>query len=276
MEVRYGNSPKETSRMNAEEIRSNFLMQDMFVSDEIKLCYSMYDRVIGGGIVPVSKKLSLGTYPILKSDYFFDRREMGIINIGGKGSIEVDGTTYELEKLDCLFIGKDSKSAVFASESAQDPAAFYVLSAPAHAAYPTTKMTSAEAQPTDLGDQLTANKRTVYKYIHNDGIQSCQVVMGLTRLAPGNVWNTMPSHVHDRRMELYCYFDVADDHRVLHFMGEPTETKHMVVANREIIISPPWSIHSGCGTANYAFIWGMAGENKVYTDMDPVPVQEMR
>ncbi|MCB0648775.1 MAG: 5-dehydro-4-deoxy-D-glucuronate isomerase [Saprospiraceae bacterium] len=276
MEIRYGNSPAETSRMNAAEIRQNFLMQHKFVPGEINLVYTMYDRVIGGGIVPTNAALPLGTYPILKSDHFFDRREMGIINIGGKGSISVDGQTFDLEKLDCLYIGKGSKDVSFSSESASNPAAFYVLSAPAHAEYPTTKMTSAEAQPTDLGDQLTANKRTVYKYIHIEGIQSCQVVMGLTRLAPGNVWNTMPSHVHDRRMELYCYFDVDDNHRVMHFMGEPQETKHMVVANREIIISPPWSIHSGCGTSNYAFVWGMAGENKVYQDMDPVPVETMR
>lgn len=276
MEIRYGNSPLETSRMNAEEIRSNFLMQNMFVNDEIKLCYTLYDRVIGGGIVPVNKQLSLESYPILRSEFFFDRREMGVINIGGKGTIAVDGVSFDLEKLDCLYIGKGSKETIFSSADASNPAAYYVLSAPAHAEYPTTKMTSAEAQPVDLGDQLTANKRTVYKYIHNDGLQSCQVVMGLTKLAPGNVWNTIPSHVHDRRMELYCYFDVADDQRVMHFMGEPQETKHMVVANKEIIISPPWSIHSGCGTANYAFIWGMAGENKVYTDMDPVPVQVMK
>ena len=221
MEIRYGNSPAETSRMNAAEIRQNFLMENKFVVGEINLVYSMYDRVIGGGIVPADAALSLGTYPILKSDNFFDRREMGIINIGGSGSISVDGQTFDLEKLDCLYIGKGIKDVSFSSDDATNPAAFYVLSAPAHAEYPTTKMTSAEAQPTDLGDELTANKRTVYKYIHIEGIQSCQVVMGLTRLAPGNVWNTMPSHVHDRRMELYCYFDVDDNHRVMHFMGEP-------------------------------------------------------
>ena len=276
MQTRYGNSPAETASMNTEALRSNFLIKDLFVPNKISLTYSMYDRVIIGGVMPVSESLKLETLAELKSDYFLERREIGIINIGGKGKISVDGTSYSLSKLDCLYIGKGVEKVVFESESELSPAQFYLLSSPAHMSYPTRLMTGSEASPVQMGSIETANVRTINKYIHLEGIQSCQLVLGLTILATGSVWNTMPTHVHDRRMEAYCYFDIPENQRVIHLMGQPNETRHLVVANQEAIISPPWSIHSGCGTSNYSFIWGMAGENQVYQDMDAVDLKDLK
>ncbi len=276
MEVRFQNSPTETSEMTTEQIRSHFLVEKLMVDDTIKFVYSHYDRVIVGGAKPGSSPLTLETHSELRADYFLERREMGIINIGGNGSIDVDGETYGLSKLDCLYIGKGAKNVRFISDDSGKPAVFYFLSAPAHQSYPVRKLTKEEAMPSTLGDQATANKRTIYKYIHAEGIRSSQLVMGLTVLEQGSVWNTMPAHTHTRRMEVYFYFDVPEDQRVFHLMGEPTETRHLVVANHEAIISPPWSIHAGCGTANYGFIWGMAGENYTYTDMDPAPLSVLR
>ena len=276
MEVRFQNSPKETAAMNTEELRQNFLVQQLMADDQIKLVYSHYDRVIVGGAKPVGNTLSLETHPELRADYFLERRELGIINVGGEGVVEVDGEAFTLNKLDCVYAGKGVKKVSFKSNDASKPALFYLLSSPAHQSYPTRKLTKEEAQPSSLGDQLTANKRTIYKYIHADGIQSAQLVMGLTVLEEGSVWNTMPSHTHTRRMEAYFYFDVKEEHRVFHFMGQPQETRHLLMANHEAVISPPWSIHSGCGTAAYGFIWGMAGENYTYTDMDPAPLKDLR
>ncbi|MBD0279591.1 MAG: 5-dehydro-4-deoxy-D-glucuronate isomerase [Flavisolibacter sp.] len=276
MEVRFQNSPTETSEMTTEQIRSHFLVEKLMVDDTIKFVYSHYDRVIVGGAKPGSSPLTLETHSELRADYFLERREMGIINIGGNGSIDVDGETYGLSKLDCLYIGKGAKNVRFISDDSGKPAVFYFLSAPAHQSYPVRKLTKEEAMPSTLGDQATANKRTIYKYIHAEGIRSSQLVMGLTVLEQGSVWNTMPAHTHTRRMEVYFYFDVPEDQRVFHLMGEPTETRHLVVANHEAVISPPWSIHAGCGTANYGFIWGMAGENYTYTDMDPAPLSVLR
>ena len=276
MQIRFHNSPAEVSRMNAEELRSNFLVQNIMKPDELNLVYTHYDRVIIGGVVPVSKTINLPTYPALRADYFLERRELGVINVGGDGEIKVDGKAYDVTKLDCLYIGKGNQKISFKSKKKDNPAKFYLLSSPAHHAYPVKLMKKEKASPTEMGAVFTANQRTIYKYIHADGIRSCQLVMGLTILKEGSVWNTMPTHVHDRRMEAYFYFDVPNNQKIIHLMGQPTETKHLVVSNDEAIISPPWSIHSGCGTSNYGFIWGMAGENFIYTDMDPVNINDLR
>ena len=276
MQIRFHNSPAEVSRMNAEELRSNFLVQNIMKAGELNFVYSHYDRVIIGGVVPTTKAITLPTYDSLKADYFLERRELGAINVGGDGEIIVDGKAYEVNKLDCLYMGKGSQKVSFKSKSKKSPAKFYLLSAPAHAAYKVQLMKKEKASPTEMGAIFTANQRTIYKYIHADGLKSCQLVMGLTILKEGSVWNTMPTHVHDRRMEAYFYFDVPDNQKIIHLMGQPIETKHLVVSNDEAIISPPWSIHSGCGTSNYGFIWGMAGENFIYTDMDPVNINDLR
>jgi 4-deoxy-L-threo-5-hexosulose-uronate ketol-isomerase len=276
MEVRFESSPRETKRMDTEELRQNFLIEQLMVDDTIKLVYSHYDRVIIGGAKPVSKTLSLEAHAELRADFFLERRELGIINIGGNGVVEADGEVHALAKFDCVYVGKGVKSVTFKSEDARNPATFYLLSAPAHMTYPTMKLSKEAASPTTIGDPATSNRRTIYKYIHSEGIKSCQLVMGLTVLDKGSVWNTMPSHTHTRRMEAYFYFDIPDGQVVFHFMGEPQQTRHLVLQNNSAIISPPWSIHSGCGTANYGFIWGMAGENYNYTDMDPVLIPDIR
>jgi len=276
MEVRFQNSPKETAAMNTQELRENFLIEKLMVADEIKLVYSHYDRVIVGGAMPIKQTLTLETHPELRADYFLERRELGVINVGGAGTVQGDKETFTLNKFDCVYFGKGVKSVTFKSGDENNPAIFYLLSSPAHQSYPTQKLSKEQAMPATVGDNATANRRTIYKYIHAEGIQSAQLVMGLTVLAEGSVWNTMPAHTHTRRMEAYFYFDVAADQRVFHFMGQPQETRHLVVANNEAIISPPWSIHSGCGTSNYGFIWGMAGENYTYTDMDAAPIQELK
>lgn len=276
MEVRFQNSPKETAAMDTAALRENFLIENLMVNDEIKLVYSHYDRVIVGGAKPVNNSLKLEAHAELRADFFLERRELGIINVGGAGKVQAGGESFDLEKLDCLYIGKGVKQVSFTSNNAETPATFYLLSSPAHQSYPTKKLSRQEAQPTETGDAAMANRRTIYKYIHAEGIESAQLVMGLTVLQEGSVWNTMPAHTHSRRMEAYFYFDVKDDQRVFHFMGQPQETRHLIVANHEAIISPPWSIHSGCGTANYGFIWGMAGENYTYTDMDAAPISELK
>lgn len=276
MEIRFQNSPKETSEMNTEELRANFLVKNFVKNDVVKTIYSHYDRVIIGGAKPVHQTLKLENHSELRAEYFLERREIGIINVGGAGKVEADGATFDLEKLACLYLGKGTKEVSFSSINPAEPAVFYLLSTPAHQTYPAQKMTKDEASPGTMGAVQTANERTIYRYIHLDGLKSCQLVMGLTILNTGSVWNTMPAHTHTRRMEAYFYFDVPQEHRVIHLMGEPQETRHLLVANYEAIISPPWSIHSGCGTTNYGFIWGMAGENLVYSDMDAVAISELR
>lgn len=276
MEIRFQQSPKETSSMNTQELRDNFLMPGLLQDDRLNLVYSHYDRVIIGGAKPVSKSVELPNDPELRADHFLERREIGIINVGGSGTVEADGVAFPLNKLDALYLGKGTKKVVFTSADKKSPAIFFLLSAPAHRVCENRKLTKEEASPVELGDQSTANRRTIYKYIHAGGIQSCQLVMGLTVLNDGSVWNTMPAHTHTRRMEAYFYFDVPEQHRVFHFMGEPSQTRHLLVANHEAIVSPPWSIHSGCGTASYSFIWGMAGENYTFTDMDAVEIGELR
>ena len=276
MEIRFQASPKEVTGMNTEELRSNFLVQQLMKADELTLVYSHYDRVIVGGVKPVKQKVSLPNEAELRAEYFLERRELGIINVGGAGVVEADGVSYELNKLDTVYLGKGTKKVSFASKSETEPAGFFLMSTTAHHTYPNRKMTKEEASPVNLGDQATANKRTIYKYIHQDGIQSCQLVMGLTVLADGSVWNSVPPHTHTRRMEVYFYFDVPEQHRIFHLMGEPTETRHIVTANHEAVISPPWSVHCGPGSTNYGFIWAMAGENYTFTDMDPVAIGDMK
>jgi 4-deoxy-L-threo-5-hexosulose-uronate ketol-isomerase len=276
MQVRFQNSPKETSTMNTQQLRDNFLVQNLMQPGKIELVYSHFDRVIVGGVVPTSAAIHLPNEDALKAHFFLERREIGIINIGGKGTVTADGVAFPIEKLECVYLGKGTQDVTFTSINSDEPAMFYLLSVPAHQNYPNRSMTKAEAAPVHLGDITTSNKRTIYKYIHDDGIQSCQLVMGLTALEPGSVWNSVPPHTHTRRMEVYFYFDVHADHSVMHFMGEPQETRHLIMATNEAVISAPWSMHFGVGTASYGFIWAMAGENKAFTDMDPQPIATLK
>lgn len=272
MEQRFAVSPRETAAMNTAERRAHFLIEQLFVAGDIELVYTHYDRMIVGGVVPQGQSIGLPNPGELKADYFLERRELGILNIGQLGRVTVDGQVYELGNQDCLYVGRGSREVLFAGEGAR----YYLLSAPAHKEYPTTRRTQAEATPVEMGAVETANQRTIYKYIYNKGIPSCQLVMGLTQLKVGSVWNTMPSHTHTRRMEAYLYFNLPDNQRVLHLMGEPSETRPLWVSNEQAILSPPWSIHTGCGSSHYAFIWGMAGENLEYTDMDPVGIYDLQ
>jgi len=257
-------------------IRERFLLDALAVADEINCAYTHYDRMIVGLAQPVKKALTLENYAELRADCFLERREIGIINVAGNGMVTADGQTFQLKKLDCLYIGKGVKEVSFSSDDASSPALFYLLSSPAHTSYPTTLMTNAEAVKVNAGDAATANLRVINKYIHLEGIKSCQLVMGLTILSEGSVWNTMPAHTHDRRMEAYFYFDLKDEHRIIHYMGKGDETRHIVMKNYDSVISPPWSIHSGSGTSNYKFIWGMAGENLDYTDMDALAITDLK
>ena len=276
MEIRFQSSPREVKGMNTQQLRENFLVQHLMQANQIQLVYSHFDRVIVGGAMPVSNPVLLPNEAELRADYFLERRELGIINVGGAGSVEADGVVYELNKLDALYLGKGTRSVSFTSTSADQPAQYFLLSAPAHHTYPNRRMQKDEAAPVHLGEKATSNERTIYKYIHQEGIQSCQLVMGLTVLKEGSVWNSVPPHTHTRRMEVYFYFDLPEAHRVFHLMGEPQETRHIVMANQEAVISPPWSVHCGPGTTNYGFIWAMAGENYTFTDMDPVPIATMQ
>ena len=276
MEIRFQSSPREVKGMNTQQLRENFLVQNLMQANQIQLVYSHFDRVIVGGAMPVSNPVLLPNEAELRADYFLERRELGIINVGGAGSVEADGVVYELNKLDALYLGKGTRSVSFTSTSADQPAQYFLLSAPAHHTYPNRRMQKDEAAPVHLGEKATSNERTIYKYIHQEGIQSCQLVMGLTVLKEGSVWNSVPPHTHTRRMEVYFYFDLPEAHRVFHLMGEPQETRHIVMANQEAVISPPWSVHCGPGTTNYGFIWAMAGENYTFTDMDPVPIATMQ
>ena len=276
MTQRFAIGPRETATLNTDGLREQFLIERLFVAGEISLTYSHYDRLIVGGAQPAGMALPLPCPESLKATSFLERRELGVLNVGGPGQVRVGAEAYELGTQDCLYMGMGAGQVEFISHDAARPAKFYLLSAPAHAAHPTTRRTQAEATPVQMGAAETANERTIYKYIYAEGIQSCQLVMGLTTLKPGNVWNTMPAHTHDRRMEAYLYFDLAAGQRVLHLMGEPTETRPLWVSEGQAILSPPWSIHTGCGTAAYSFIWGMAGENREYTDMDAVPLDGLR
>lgn len=277
MEIRYATNPQATKQYDTEQLRNEYLIQSLFETGKLNMVYSHVDRIITGGVVPGAEAIKLeADKKEMGSDYFLERREIGIINIGPKGTVVVDGEEYGLETKDCIYIGLGAKEVVFKSENPQQPARFYFNSTPAHKTYPTVKMPISEATPNHLGSITNSNERTIYKYIHTGGIQSCQLVMGMTLLKPGNMWNTMPCHTHNRRSEVYLYFDMPEDGVVFHLMGEPTETRHLVVRNEQAIISPSWSIHSGVGTSNYTFIWGMAGENQTFEDMDAVAMQELK
>ena len=276
MKILHSVHPEDFKRFDTAAIRERFLLSNLKQDNTANFIYTHYDRMVAGVVKPAGQAIPLKTYDNLRSEYFLERREVGIINVSGDGEIIAEGKTHSLQKLDCLYIGKGIKTIEFRSKNAQDPAVFFVLSAPAHKDHPTTLMSSQNSMKVDLGSTHTANQRTIYKYIHKDGIQSCQLVMGLTVLHEGSVWNTMPAHTHDRRMEVYFYFDVPEDQRVFHYMGEPTETRHILIGNHEAVVSPPWSIHAGSGTSNYGFIWGMAGENMEFTDMDAVQIRDLR
>lgn len=279
MEQRYATSPEHVPGMDTAELRKRYLVQDLFVDDEVRAVYTHHDRAVLVGVSPVTKALELGTFPEIRSDFFFEHREGGIVNVGGPGTIAVDGTEYKVATGSCLYIGRGARTVVLDSTDATGPAdaaRFYLISAPAHTAYPTTLVEAGQGNVRELGDALTSNRRTLNQYIHENGVKSCQVVMGVTTLHPGSMWNTMPAHTHDRRTECYLYFDLPDDARVIHLMGEPTETRHLVVGNREAIISPSWSVHSGVGSASYSFVWAMAGENQSFDDMDGFAIADMR
>ncbi|MBU2945388.1 5-dehydro-4-deoxy-D-glucuronate isomerase [Zobellia uliginosa] len=273
MEVKYAVHPDDAKLYDTQRIRKEFHSSDLMGEDVITMIYTHYDRFMYGTAFPKSKSLQLESYDELKADYFLQRRELGVINVGGKGTVTVDGEVFELENLEALYVGKGSKEISFASTDNSEAAQFYLNSAPAHKEYPTKKATRSDANIVELGAVETSNERTLYQYIHEDGIQSCQLVMGYTELKKGSVWNTFPPHTHERRMEVYFYFDIPGDNIVMHYMGQPQETRHIAMKNFEAVVSPPWSIHSGSGTSNYRFIWGMAGENKAFTDMDGEPLQ---
>lgn len=278
MDVRYTVGKNEYKRMTTAELRNAFLVDSLFKKGEIELVYCEVERGILGSAVPSGSPLKLEAGAELASDYFCERRELGVLNIGGSGSILVDGTEHAMARLDCLYIGRGAHDIEFLSSDADQPAQFYLLSYPAHTAYPTTHARQSDANPVHLGSEETANKRTIYQYIHEEegGIKSCQLVMGFTALEPGSVWNTMPAHTHERRTEVYMYFNLDDDATVFHLMGPGDETRHITVANGNAVVSPMWSIHSGCGTKSYAFCWGMGGENQTFNDMDGIPVSELR
>lgn len=273
---RYALGPTETKTLDTAALRANFLIETVFADDKIHLVYTHYDRYIAGGSKPVNKPLTLESIDPLKATYFLERRELGIINVGGAGEVTVDGTAYALDFKEALYVGKGNKEVVFSSNEAASPAKFYLNSAPAHHAYPTKKVTRAEAQVVELGSLATANHRVINKLLVAGVVDTCQLQMGMTELKAGSVWNTMPAHTHDRRMEVYFYFEVPADQSVSHFMGQPQETRHIWMQNEQAVISPPWSVHAGAGTSNYTFIWGMAGENMDYSDMDGCPITALK
>ncbi len=269
MTSRYAIDPIGYKRFDTLELREAFLIQHIFRDDEITAVYTHYDRLIIGGVKPSTKQILLTTFDQLKADYFLQRREIGIINVGATGGVLVDGVPFTLENKDALYVGRGAKEVVFSS-AGNESALFYFNSAPAHTTYPTKKITLQEAETVELGSVETSNQRVIRKLMVNSVLPTCQLQMGMTELKKGSVWNTMPAHVHDRRMEAYFYFNIPDKQVVCHLMGEPQQTRHLFVKNNEAVISPPWSIHSGAGTSNYSFIWGMAGENLDYGDMDVV------
>ncbi|MDB5252908.1 MAG: 5-dehydro-4-deoxy-D-glucuronate isomerase [Flaviaesturariibacter sp.] len=276
MKTLYSVHPEDFKAYQTERIRERFLLDSLVKPGGAEFVYTHYDRMIVGAASPSSSEVILENDEALKAASFLERREMGVINVGAGGTIRVGDRSFALDKLDCLYIGRGETDISFSSNDASQPAVFFILSAPAHATYPTSLLKAADATPAALGSKETSNERTIYKYIHKDGIQSCQLVMGLTILQPGSVWNTMPPHTHDRRMEAYFYFDVPETGAVFHYMGQPGETRHVLVKNYDAVVSPPWSIHAGSGTSNYGFIWGMAGENMAFTDMDAIDIRHLR
>ncbi|MCX2573050.1 5-dehydro-4-deoxy-D-glucuronate isomerase [Pedobacter sandarakinus] len=275
-ESRYAQSPAEVKQMDTASLRANFLIENLFEPNQVNLTLSHFDRYIVGGAMPVDGKLELPNPDALKANYFLERREMGLINVGGKAIIDADGVRFELDYKEALYIGRGTKEVFLASADGSMPAKLYINSAPAHQAYPTKKVSKAEAEIVELGTPATANHRIINKLLVNSVLPTCQLQMGMTELKSGSVWNTMPAHTHDRRMEAYFYFEVPKGQSVCHFMGQPQETRHVWMQNDQAVISPNWSIHSGAGTSNYTFIWGMAGENLDYGDMDHCAIIDLK
>ena len=276
MELKRAIGIGEYKRMTTRELRESFLVADLFESGTIRATYWETDRAVVGSAVPLASPLKLETDPELASEYFCERRELGAINIGGPGGVNVDGVDYPAGSLDCIYVGRGSREISFRSENPANPAKFFLMSYPAHMTYPTVLAKKKEATQLQLGSPKTANERTIYQYIHESGIRSCQLVMGFTALAEGSVWNTMPPHTHSRRSEVYLYFDVPEDAAVVHLMGPGDETRHLLVHDGQAVLSPVWSIHSGCGTGSYSFIWAMGGENQRFADMDGIAINELK
>ena len=275
-EVRYASHPNDVKSYDTTKIREHFLVEKLFVEDELNITYSMVDRMVAGGAMPVKESIELEALPIFKADYFTSRRELGVVNIGGEGVVSVGDIVYSLNYKEALYIGRGDKKIVFSSKDSNNPAKFYFNSVPAHASYPDKLITRGDAIIIELGKQEECNRRVLNKLIVSETVQTCQLQLGMTELLSGSVWNTMPAHTHERRMELYFYFEVPQGQSVCHFMGEPSETRHIWLSNEQAVISPVWSIHSACATSNYTFIWGMGGENSDYTDMKPAPTAELR
>jgi len=276
MEQRYGAGPDQIDGMNTSQLRESFMVERLFTPGQISFAYTHFDRMIVGGAVPEEKALGFGDGKDVGTNLFFDAREMGIANLGSAGWIEVDGTRYDLANRDVLYIGRGAETVSLGSDDAKNPARFYMNSVPAGHSVPTRLITRAESKILEMGDAEKSNRRSLAMYIHPEVAPSCLLLMGITDPAKGSVWNTMPPHLHERRMEAYCYFDLSDEDRVMHFMGRPDNTRHMVVANGDVVLSPAWSIHMGAGTGPYGFVWGMTGENQEYTDVSPVAIKELR
>lgn len=280
MDIRYSANQRDVKRYTTEELRDEFLIQDLYHPDEVVSVYSHVDRMVTLGCMPVKEQVSIekgiDCWKNFGTHYFLERREIGIFNIGGAGSITADGLEYRLGYKDCLYITKGTKEVIFSSDSEEAPAKFYMVSAPAHTSYETKLITLKDAAKRPLGDANTSNKRVINQFIHPDVLKTCQLSMGMTALEPGSVWNSMPCHTHERRMEIYMYFEVPENQVVMHFMGEPTETRHIVMKNEEAVISPSWSIHCGAGTSNYTFIWAMGGENQEFDDMDNIAPMDLK
>ena len=280
MDIRYSCNQRDFKRYTTEETRKEFLIENLYKPDEVVAVYSHVDRMVTMGCMPVNEAVpidkGIDVWANFGTHYLLERREIGIFNIGGKGTITVDGTVYPLGYKDCLYITRGAKDVTFASDDKASPAKYYMVSAPAHCSYETRLLTLADANKRPLGSSATANKRTINQFIHPDVLKTCQLSMGMTSLDEGSVWNTMPCHTHERRMEIYMYFEVPKDNVVFHMMGEGSETRHIVMHNEQAVISPSWSIHAGCGTSNYTFIWAMGGENQEFDDMDNIPATELR
>lgn len=276
MKTLYANHPKDVEKYNTTKLREHFLMEEVFSNNKINLTYSHVDRIIFGGAMPTTQSLKLEAGKELAAAYFLERREMGVINVGGDGYITIDGTKHDLNFKDAIYIGRGSKDIIFSSNDENNPAKFYINSCPAHKKYDTVVITKDKAIKKELGSQETLNKRIINQYIHVDVCNTCQLAMGVTELLSGNSWNTMPCHTHERRMEVYFYFEMKEDTRAFHFMGKPEETRHIVMKNEQAVLSPSWSIHCGVATSNYTFIWGMCGENQDYDDMDFVAMEDIK
>lgn len=280
MDIRYSCSPEDFKRYTTEQTRKEFLIPTLFEANKVNVTYSHVDRMCCFGCMPVDRPVSLDdgidVWHNFGTDYILERREIGIFNVGGKGSIKADGTVYEMDYQDCLYITMGTKEVIFESADPKNPAKFYMASVPAHKAYKTTFISMKDANHRPCGDAKNANERTINQFIHPDVLETAQLSMGMTQLHPGSVWNTMPCHTHERRMELYFYFDIPEGQAVFHMMGQPQETRHIVMHNEQAVIGPSWSIHSGCGTSNYTFIWAMAGENKAFDDMDEIAIKDLK